>query len=900
VSARGRIALQVTITALVSAAVVALVWLLLLRHAGDALGVRLLGRDLELLRPRWLLLFALVPVVWLVGAHSLTDLSRGQRALSAVVRSLVVVGLALALARPALTRVDTRTVTVYLVDVSDSVGDGQLAAARAEVERAVRERGEHTVRLITFARRPRVVELPEKGPLPPLERHVGAGDATDLAAAVRLAYGLFDEDRLRRIVVLSDGAETDGDLVAEAGAAARSRVRLFYRTFPAAATHEVAVAGLEVPDKVTIGQPFTVKAEVYSSHATPATLSLTQDGAPNGLDPRQTVALAPGRNVVPFRSVVRNPGFVTYKVTASGMAEDTFKDNNRALATLSVRGKPRVLYVEGEHSSAHYLARALESQSIDVEVRGPHGLPGSARELDRFDLVVMSDVAQTYVSLAQMNALETYVRDLGGGFIMTGGEGSFGSGGYAGSRLERILPVRFDTEKRREEPSLALALLIDRSGSMSGQKVEMAKAAARATAEMLGRSDLIGVVAFDAQAQTIVRLQRAANRGRILNDIDRIVAGGGTSFLPPLRDANEMLRPAPAKVKHVILLSDGQARYEGIAELVDEMHNAGITLSTVGVGQGADKTLLRMIATRGGGRFYFTEEADNLPRLFTKEATEVARSALVEQPSRVSVVKRVEMIDGTGVEEAPALHGYVTTKAKPMAETILAVGGGEPLLARWRLGLGQTAAFTSDVKNRWGVQWLRWPGYARFWAQVVRSLMRHRLTEAFDLRTEVQGGRVRVVIDAINRADRFVNGLDTSLQLIDPERPGLKREVGVTQTAAGRYEAEFPLDRHGAYVLKAVHRAEGRTVAESSGALAVSYPPEYRWGTASPRVLERAAAITGGGEALSPAAVFDARGEKVRFHGELWSWLVGLVLALFLLDVVLRRVRILGYRALGA
>jgi Ca-activated chloride channel homolog len=897
VTPRGRIALQLGIATLASVVLAAFVWLLL-RHAGDTVGVRLIGRDLELLRPHWLLLAALVPYVWLVGAHSLTDLSRAQRVLSAAVRSLVVLGLALALARPALTRVDTRSVTVYLVDVSDSIGDGQLAAARTEVERAVRERGEHVIRLITFARRPRVVDIPAKGPLPPLSRHAGAGDATDLAAAVRLAHGLFDEDRLRRIAVLSDGAETAGDLVAEAGAAARSRVRIFYRSFPAAAAHEVAVAGLEVPDKVSIGQPFTVKAEVYSSHATTATLSLTQDSAPNGLEPRKGVALAPGRNVVPFRSVVKSPGFVVYKVIASGMAEDTFKDNNRALATLSVRGKPRVLYVEGEPSSAHYLARALESQSIDVEVRGPHGLPGSARELDRYDLVVMSDVPQTFVSLAQMNALEAYVRDLGGGFIMTGGEGSFGSGGYAGSRLEHILPVRFDTEKRREEPSLGLALVIDRSGSMSGQKIELAKEAARATAEMLARSNLIGVIAFDAQAQTIVRLQRAANRGRILSDIQRIQAGGGTSFLPPLREANEMLRPASARVKHVILLSDGQARYEGIAELVDEMHAAGITVSTVGVGQGADKTLLRMMAARGGGRFYFTEEAENLPRLFTEEATEVARSALVEQPSRVSVVRRVEMIDGTGVEQAPALHGYVATKAKPMAETILAVGD-EPLLARWRLGLGQTAAFTSDVKNRWGVQWLRWPGYARFWAQVVRSLMRHRLTEAFDLRTEVHAGRARVVIDAINRNDRFVNGLDTTLQLIDPERPGQRREITVAQTAAGRYEAEFPLDRHGAYVLKAVHRAEGRTVAESAGALALSYPPEYRWGTASRRLLERAAAATGGGEALSPQAVFDARGDLVRFHGELWPWVLGLVLALFLLDVVLRRVRLLGYRALG-
>ncbi|HEY3357624.1 MAG TPA: VWA domain-containing protein [Polyangia bacterium] len=882
--------LGIGLTILAAAVIAAALHLLVLR-GHDVLATRVHGRDLELLQPRWLLLLAVLPGLWLVRTASLADLSPAQQVLSTAVRTVLAGGLILALARPALTRFETRVSAVYLVDVSDSISAAQLAAAHAEVSGALAARGDNDVRIITFARRPRLVEPPAAGPLPPFARHAGGGDATDLSAALRLAYGLHADHRLKRVVVLSDGAETDGDLIAESQRAARAGVRLLYRSFPAAAVKEVAVASLAVPDKVTIGQPFTVTAEVYSSFATSATLTLHQDEGLNGLEPRRVVPLAPGRNLVPFRSVVREPGFVTYRVQASDLSEDTFKDNNQALATISVRGKPRVLYIEGETSSAQYLSRALSSQGIDVEVRGPHGLPGSAKDLDRYDLVLMSDVPSTFVGLGQMAAIESYVRDLGGGFIMTGGEGSFGSGGYSGSRLEKVLPVRFDSEKRREEPGLALALVIDRSGSMTGPKIELAKEAARATAEMLGRADLIGVVAFDAQAQVIVRLQRAVNRARILGDIQRIVAGGGTAFIPPLREAFDMLRGAHAKVKHVILLSDGQARYEGIGEMCDEMLRGGITISTVGVGQGADKTLLRMMASRGGGRFYFTEEAENIPRLFTKETTEVARSALVEQPVRAVVAKRVEMIEGTGVEEAPALHGYVSTKPKPMSETIL-VAGGEPLLSRWRLGLGQAAVFTSDVKNRWAVQWLRWAGYPRFWAQVVRSVMRHRITEAFEMRTEVSGGRAHITVDAVNRNDRFVNGLETTVQLIDPRRPAHPRELPLTQTAAGRYETELPLDRYGAYALRAVHRIDGKAVAESAGTLALSYPPEYRWGTADGRVLARAAALTGGAEALGPAAVFDARGERIPFHGDLWPWVISACAALFLVDVLLRRVRL--------
>ena len=291
--------------------------------------------------------------------------------------------------------------------------------------------------------------------------------------------------------------------------------------------------------------------------------------------------------------------------------------------------------------------------------------------------------------------------DLGGGFIMAGGENSFGSGGYTGSRLEKLLPVRFDTEKKRDQPGLALALVIDRSGSMTGEKLELAKDAAKATAELLGADDLIGVIAFDSQPTSIVRLQRAANRVRIASDISRLTAGGGTNILPALKEAYDQLDPARAKLKHVILLTDGQASYDGIRELCDEMAEHKITISAVGVGAEADKTLLTMIAERGGGRFYFTQSAQNIPKIFTKETTEVARNALVEEQVGVHVQKRAELLDGVGIETAPPLRGYVSTKPKPLSDVVLVSDLGEPILARWRVGLGQAVAWTSDVKNRW-------------------------------------------------------------------------------------------------------------------------------------------------------------------------------------------------------
>jgi Mg-chelatase subunit ChlD len=893
-----RTASRILIAAIAGALLYLAFHLLLVRPGVDSLPLRLAGREVELLAPRWLGLLCLLPLLWLVRGASLVDMSRFQQALSVSVRALLVIGIALALARPSTASFERRTCTVFLVDVSDSISDDQLRAARQIVERAWKERGESEVRLVTFAESPRAISIERDAvSIPELRRHDGphAGEHTDLQAAIQHAYGLFPPNLLRRIAILSDGNETDGDLLVESHRAVERGIKLFAYRLPDRRQPEVLVRSLGLPRDVRMGAPFDLTSEIYSTRRQSATLTLYKDEFINGLDGRKTVDLEPGRNEVRFRSLVQEPGFVTYRLAMSNVKHDTWTANNAASAILPVFGRPRVLYVEGEPLHAGHLQRALEAEKIDVTVRGPHGIPGSLAELQKFDLLLVSDVPAEVVSLGQMAAIQAYVRDLGGGFIMTGGQNAFGAGGYCGTLIEKILPVRFDTEKKRDQPSLALALVIDRSGSMTGQKLELAKDAARTTTELLGSSDLISVVAFDSSSYLVVRLQRAANRLRILSDIARIQAGGGTNIKPALQDAFGQLQAATAKVKHVILLSDGQSPYGGIAELVDEMASNRITVSAVGVGDGADRTLLQMIAERGNGRFYFTEDASNIPKIFTKETTQVARSALVEEQTSVRPVKLASVLAGIDWASAPRLRGYVSTKPKPLSETLLVSSYGEPILSLWRIGLGKTAAFTSDVKNRWAVDWLRWPGYGQFWAQLVREVMRHRIQRSFDMRAEVVAGQVQVTVDAIDRADRFINGLDSTVTVLDPRRPGHKQSVPLQQTAAGRYQATFRLPSYGSYLLRATHTSEAKTVAESVTSLSAPYPKEYTDLVQDLTRVERAVKVGGG--IMNPAsnALFDPGKETVRTYRDLWSWVIYALLGLFLLDVLLRRVRLFGY-----
>jgi uncharacterized membrane protein len=600
---------------------------------------------------------------------------------------------------------------------------------------------------------------------------------------------------------------------------------------------------------------------------------------------------------------------VTYALEVSDIAEDRFKENNRYTNVVAVPGRPAVLYVEGNTSRASYLASALSAQEFDVDVRGPREIPSSLRELERYDFVILSDAPAEAVSLTQQDAIEGYVRDLGGGFLFAGGENGYGLGGWYHTTIERVLPVRMDAEKRRDEPGVAMVLAIDRSGSMTGLPLEMAKQAAKATADTLSSDDLLEVVAFDSVPTRVVRMTPAKHRARIQNDIARIQPGGGTEIFPALDAAYQALSVTRARKKHVILLTDGQAPTNGIRDLVQAMAAEGITVSTVGLGGGVDESLLKMVSDLGGGRFYKVVDPQSLPRVFTRETEMVSRAAAVEEYFQPKVASPADFLRGIDIGAAPFLHGYVATKLKPPpAQEILSSELGEPILARWHVGLGWSLAWTSDVKNLWAVEWLRWPGYGQFWGQLVREHMRQKRRQQLDMRAEIDTatGHVRAYIDAIGADDKFENGLEAKLSVTGPfgasakEPNGPTSKVPMRQTAPGRYEADFPLDRFGSFLLhasleKLVDDGKGSVksaqVAESFGHVTNPYPREYLALAPDTVSLERAAGVTGGRVNPDPAAVFDPAGESIRYHQDLWPRFVGAAIVCFLLDLLVRRVR---------
>ena len=451
-----------------------------------------------------------------------------------------------------------------------------------------------------------------------------------------------------KIVVLSDGNQTSGDAVKSAlnAGISVSTVPLPTRTDP-----EVQVAAVNVPAQVLQGEPFNVEVVIDSNHDDEGDIEVFR-GPLKVIGERKKIKK--GENRFVFRQTIEADRLASFKVRTRNF-QDKLLDNNDDFGLVYTTGKPRVLLIESDPKDARDLMYALEEHEIQVEVRPPQGMPDSLADLQNYECLILSNVPATSLTTRQMDLARTYVRDLGGGLIMLGGDQSFGLGGYYKTALEEILPVRSDFEKEKEKPSLAMILVIDKSGSMGGEKIELAKEAAKSAIELLGPNDKVGVIAFEGDVFWVSEVHPCTDKGFVLDRVSTIEAGGGTNMYPAMEEAFEALSKTVAKLKHVIILTDGISApgdFEGISQ---QMAQAKMTVSTVGVGEGYDQQLLEEIARIGNGRSYFAEDPSSVPQIFAKETVSASKSAINEQPFTPQVVRTTKALAGLDVETAPLL-----------------------------------------------------------------------------------------------------------------------------------------------------------------------------------------------------------------------------------------------------
>ncbi len=822
--------------------------------------------SLELAHPYYL--FGLLLLGGLVWAYrrSLVDFSRTQRLFSLFVRSVIVALIVLSLAGLALLKPTHEKMVVFLVDESRSIDEKAKEVANEYLDRVaeVAAQSKSPFSLFPFS------------PFPPSEE-------TNIAAAIVPALAKIPPDKVPQLVLLSDGNETVGDSLT---AAIQSGVPISTVPLPAPEKPEVQLAEIRMTPQVRQGEPFTLEVVVQSNRSTEGTITVYRGGY-KIVEEKQPLVV--GENVFRFQQSVEDQRQQEFSATVES-SDDTILDNNTAAGLVFVGGKPRMLLIESDPNVVRDFISALREQEIEVEVRPAEGLPRSLDELENFETIILSNVPATAFSIRQMELLRTYVSDLGGGLLMLGGENSFGLGGYSKTPLEEVLPVSCSFEKEKEKPSLAMCLVIDHSGSMGGEKMEMAKDAAKSAVELLTPRDYVSVVTFDHATDLTVPIQNVSSVSSVNSAISTIEAAGGTNIYPGLVDAYEQLMKVTAKLKHVILLTDGFSApgdYEGITR---QMVNAQITVSTIGVGD-ADNELLKTIAQNGGGRHYTCDDPQAIPQIFTRETMIAAKSSIHEEPFVPVTVTPTEVLAGVPLDSAPPLLGFVVTKPKPTSQFILATETGEPLLTWWRYGLGVSAAFTSDAKNRWAAEWTTWEGFGTFWAQVSRHTMRTSQSRGTMIELQRTAGRVNVVLDAADDSDQFVNRGAGKVTVIGPDLA--KEETDLRQTAPGRYEATYPVSKRGGYQTQISLFGGEKPITSQSRGVMVGYPDELRLKPVNEDLLRRLADSTGGEYDAKPESVFEPDPTRTAWKViPLWPYLLTFAACLFVLDVFLRRIEI--------
>ena len=492
-------------------------------------------------------------------------------------------------------------------------------------------------------------------------------------------------------------------------------------------------------------------------------------------------------------------------------------------------GPPRVLVVSQNDDESRYLVQALTEQGLTVDLARPDGLPTGVAALVGYNSVILDDVPATQLSPSRMDALQSYVRDLGRGLIAVGGPDAYGPGGYFQTPLEETLPVDMQIRDQQRLPQITILYVIDRSGSMASigssgvQNIDLAKEAIIRSLDFLQSTDRAGVLSFDTDGIWIAEPQPVLDRLGLQAQVATLRASGGTDILAGMRMAAEAMRQEPSQRKHIILLTDGGSSKNGLLELTTELNQQdGVTTSVIAIGAGA-APFLEDMAAAGGGNYHVADAVESIPTIFTQETVLATRSYIIEK-AFVPTLTAISPIMN-GISSAPSLLGYVATTAKQTAQVILRTGDAfnDPVLAAWQYGLGRSVAFTSDATARWSANWVSWADFARFWSQAVRWTITEGTNTNVEAQVVTAGEQAKLVIDARDDAGGFLNGQQLTTSLLAPD--GTATTLTLQQVAPGRYEATFDPSSEGAYFLTTTS-ADG-TIKQTTGWV-MSYSPEYR------------------------------------------------------------------------
>ncbi|MDF1797632.1 MAG: VWA domain-containing protein [Planctomycetota bacterium] len=846
------------------------------------------------------LLTLLIPAAWWIFRH------RGPSRSSDVLRVLIVVLLVTALARPYVNLSDPGRHVILLVDRSKSMPDEAEQQALDTVRLIEESRADgDRLGVISFGAVPEIESLPNQDRRLEALTKRGDPEATDLAAAIEAGLQQIPEGSQGSLLLLSDGLGNGRDPLGEARRAQARGLRIDILPQSRPQGSDLAVERFELPPEVSVGEPFQFNVWFRADEAQEREVVLLRDGR---ILSRGVRTIERGDTRLVFRDVLPRGGIASYEVHAAplaGAAPDRFPENDRGIGAVRVSGAPAVL-VLNEDGQPDSLSSLLTAAGIPTRVAAPEQVSLTRVGLSAYRAVVLENVAAQRIGFDGMKALADLVSERGGGLFMTGGRASFGIGGYHLSPLDALLPVSMEMREEHRQLGLAMALVLDRSGSMSVEvgggrtKMDLANAGSAAAIEMLSNIDSVTVFAVDSAPHEVVPLEAVDNPEPIIARVRRIRSeGGGIFTYVGLLAAGRALEEAPQENRHIVLFADAAdaEQQEGVPELLDRFAELGITVSVIALGTEDDvhADFLFETAERGGGDIYFTTEPEELPRLFAQDTLTVARSTFIEAPTATRGFGDLFAIGNFGLDASgqvipfPTIDAYNLSYLRPGA--ILGARTEDeyaaPFLAFHHHGAGRTAALTGQVGGTFGQSLLAWAELPAMLVTTTRWLLGQAAPDAYfaDMRREGKQAVVRLEIDPDADADT------SKLELHLTRGDGTRVVTPLEPVSEFVFEKRVSLGGEGV-ALGSVHLADGRVL--QLPPVALPYSPEYaplpgsRAEDPGRRTLEELAAITGGSELSSLERAFDGPREARRWRDISWELML-LGLGLFLFEILTRR-----------
>jgi Ca-activated chloride channel family protein len=857
-------------------------------------------------RPLLLWLLAAAP---LVATHGILAMRAGRplaAALSAVLRMGVFAALVLMLAGARLPYNATahRMTVVVAMDQSQSIAFDQgqwmlqkIAAIRRGMDPSDR------LAIIGFGRDAQLIAPMGDPRIFALSAARADSSATDIAGALTTAAGIFPPTDEKRLVLLSDGVETQNNALDELPALADAGVRVFTAAPPPSAVARVALTGLEAPSAVHAQTSFALHLDIASeaTHPVDAHIRLYDDGGAIG---GRQVRLRPGINrfELPYR--IDAPG--AYILRAAVHVEPGMAlVNGSAEVAVSVASPPTVLLIA--NSPPESLVKALGLRHFTVDNAGPHGLSSRPNDYLGYQAVIIANVSANALAPEVQYALNRYVADYGGGLIVTGD--TLRDSKFHGGDLEKTLPVEFEAQPPppSREP-IAVYLLIDRSNSMSynsrfpavrdGERIHYAKEAAIALLNQLDDTDYAGVIAFDSEPYVLGHMRPLGeDRDDLLSRVSRLAPGGGTDFKEALEIAEREILATGLPVREVILLTDGDTnrQYHDHDQLMAGYAKESIPVSTIRIGPDLENLrLLQDFAHNSGGIFYRVEDIKRLPQLLV-HLTHEAQNFKLRNRTHVDLVAPSSILNGIGPAELPPIDFFAETHTKDGAEVPLVIRSPtrtSPLLSTWQYELGRSAVFVADPDSMGSFSWIRWDRYAEFWSQLVNWVARPGDSGPFSLRVaNASDGALTIEAD---KADAIpVGNLFARIS-----GPRYAADVAMTQFGATLYRGETAPMPNGKYVVTLMIKAGDtervllrRDIAvvgseSANGAELRIQPPNLS-------LLKEIATQTGGLFGAAVAPMIRPAGASVIDYRSIDSILAPLAIFLLLAEVIIRR-RLLG------